>query len=51
MKSACKVLEVVVLSVHGEMEVAREEKGNGTGHALVAPDGSGQGTEVFKIAR
>ena len=40
-----QVLEDVVLSAHGEMEMAREqERRNGTGHALVAPD-SGRGNE------
>ena len=41
--SSRKVLEDVVLSAYGEMEMAREqEMRNGTGHALVAPD-SGRG--------
>ena len=40
----CKILEDVVLSAYGEMEMAREEeKRTGTGHAPVASDWSGQG--------
>ena len=54
-----KVLEDVVLSAYGEMEMAREqEMRNGTGHALVAPDsgrgnggGAGEGRERGRTNR
>ena len=39
----CKLLDDVVLSAYGEIEVAREEeKRTRKGHALVAPDWSGR---------